>query len=251
MERGILQSRKAIEIRSLIKNVSLPHLLIEDNKQKKEPFLDLGNCGLTNSSLDMFADCNHLKSLSLGTAYYDESGKYIESNNKQTPNIFNYIPNTLPAQLAALQVRGASIQNMSNIDRLTDLNLLDLSNNKISKIENIDNLTSLHELALHGNEITGIKEVQFPENLKILHLSYNKIASLEGIENCPKLEDLVIYNNQISSIYPITKLPALKTLNVQSNPITDCPSDVWVDNDIQQIKAYFNEMRLSKAWIYR
>ncbi|SFQ46622.1 leucine-rich repeat protein [Parafilimonas terrae] len=248
MPKEVLQSRNAAEIRSLIKKISLPQLLIEDSKPKEQKFLDLGNCGLTDNSheLKLLAQCNHLTGLSLGMAYYDEAGKYIESSNRQLTNIFNAVPATLPPALTGLQIRNTVIQNISNVNHLSSLMLLDLSNNKIKSIENIEQLNSLHELALHGNEITGINDVQFPPNLKTLHLSYNKITSIDGIEACKNLDSLIIYSNQISKLQPVIKLPSLKTLNIQGNPITDCPSDVWIDNDISQIRAYFNEMSASK-----
>ncbi|MDI9869056.1 hypothetical protein, partial [Flectobacillus roseus] len=63
--------------------------LIAENKKTKNPFLDLGNCGLENYLPDELLDCVWLEHLNLGDWYYDVSkGEWKKSSNKKGANTF-------------------------------------------------------------------------------------------------------------------------------------------------------------------
>ena len=63
-----------------------------------------------------------------------------------------------------------SIQKIENLDNLTDLEYLNLGNNKIKMIENLDNLKNLKRLCLAGNKLRKIENLEGLENLKYLIL---------------------------------------------------------------------------------
>ncbi|MFA7070381.1 MAG: leucine-rich repeat domain-containing protein, partial [Sulfurimonas sp.] len=53
---------------------------------------------------------------------------------------------------------------------------------KISKIEGLDKLVNLNELDLSYNKISKIEGLEKLVNLKVLCLSYNKISKIEGLD---------------------------------------------------------------------
>ena len=98
-----------------------------------------------------------------------------------------------------------SISKIENLDSLTRLRELDLSENRILKFENLHKLTLLESLNLSGNSIKDLPKsaVEPLKCLKSLKLSKNKISSLQEIGNLavlPNLENLFVAGNQVCEI---------------------------------------------------
>ncbi len=243
LDKKLITSKRAVAIRAAFNKVSLPFQLINESIQKKETFLDLGNCGLNDASseLSFLKSCTNLEKLSLGINYYNNEDVEILTENTLGKNFFTRIPKDLPTTISELQIRDSAIEEISNISHLENLWLLDLSFNRIKQITNISMLKKLNELSLHDNKISKIKSVKFSPHLKILHISENELDTLDGIESCNNLEQLIVYGNNIEQVAPLLNLENLRTINLNGNPIIDCPSDIWTTSDINQIKAYFKE----------
>ena len=60
------------------------------------------------------------------------------------------------------------IENIQGLDKLSNLHILDLSNNLISQIKGLDKLKKLEILCLNNNQITEIKGLDNLENLRVL-----------------------------------------------------------------------------------
>jgi hypothetical protein len=52
--------------------------LIAENKLTRNPFLDLGNCGLKNYLPEEILECTWLQRLNLGDYYYELSQKKMD-----------------------------------------------------------------------------------------------------------------------------------------------------------------------------
>ncbi|MBU3110993.1 YARHG domain-containing protein [Clostridium lacusfryxellense] len=76
---------------------------------------------------------------------------------------------------------GKHITNLSGIENLTNLTLLNLSNNQITNIEPLIGLTKLTDLALVNNKITNIEPLKELANLNSLELDNNKIKDYSPI----------------------------------------------------------------------
>lgn len=242
----INNSQNPVEIRSVLKECSIVEILIDDCKRTNSTFLDLGNCGLYDGSkeLEKLKDLDAVESLTLGKGYYDSNGVYKNSKNQYTNNTFTLIPSKLPPNLIELQIRNSEILKI-NLLNTPKLELLDLSFNKIMRIENLQVLISLKELALHGNNITKIENLSHLKNLKKLHLSSNKIKRIEGLEKL-NLDELQLYSNEIEYIRPLIKLKSVEKFSITNNPlIRDCPSDIWLNNNLNEIKTYFNNLSIN------
>lgn len=76
---------------------------------------------------------------------------------------------------------GKHITNLSGIENLTNLTLLNLSNNQITNIEPLIELTNLTDLALVNNKISNIEPLKELANLNSLELDNNKIKDYSPI----------------------------------------------------------------------
>lgn len=103
------------------------------------------------------------------------------------------------------------------------------SNNEIVKVEHLDKLRQLQELDLSKNKIRAIETSSFAPHLQIisLRLDENGLRSLANIERLPNLQTLSIASNRISEFHELEKLvelPHLLELSLASNPITRKPN---------------------------
>lgn len=105
----------------------------------------------------------------------------------------------LLAELSELTAVQKSIQDLTGLEKATDLKILNLYGNKIKDISILSSLTQLTELSLGDNQIMDITP----------------------LANLTQLETLWLYNNQITDFTPLTKLPQLKELSLTRNSITD------------------------------
>lgn len=125
----------------------------------------------------------------------------------------------LIAQLPPLEKMDAALNALVACKKLS------LSTNSIEKISNLANLKNLEILSLGRNiikKITGMEEVG--GTLKQLWLSYNQIEKLDGLQPCVKLEVLFMSNNKVKSWEEIEKLatlPCLVNVLFKGNPLYD------------------------------
>lgn len=110
------------------------------------------------------------------------------------------------------------IKTFTSIDNLKSLEFLDLGYNLIKEIPKI-NLPSLKELYLMSNDISKIENVNF-SGLKILDLANNDIKELENLE-CSTIEECFLGVNNISKICDMSGLENLKILDLQWNKLSE------------------------------
>ncbi len=138
--------------------------LIEENKKTKNPFLDLGNCGLKDLPNEIF-ECTWLTVLNLGDFYYDqELKKYVESANGGALNSLENINSKIISNLTnlySLYLSFNKVNDLSFLLTLKDLKALDISYNKITDITYLMNSIGLQSLDLSNNQITDISPI-FP-----------------------------------------------------------------------------------------
>jgi len=90
----------------------------------------------------------------------------------------------------------------------------------IGEIKGLERLINLEELQLEGNSILEIKGLEQLENLKILNLSKNKIKEIKGLERLKKLKILALDGNEIEVLKGLENLKCLKSLFLHDNNIT-------------------------------
>ena len=84
----------------------------------------------------------------------------------------------------------------------------------ITRIQGLDKITELEELDLSWNKLTTLKGLGLEKltNLKILKIHDNKISKIEGLDNLINLKELLLYNNRIRKIEGLENLVNLEKL---------------------------------------
>lgn len=123
--------------------------------------------------------------------------------------------------LEVLDMNGNNVSEIKGLENLINLKSLDISHNKITEIKGLDKLVNLEKLNLGGSKIIEINGLGNLINLKVLNLSGNRITELKGLENLVKLRELHLRNNNILEIKGLKNLIHLERLILYKNPITD------------------------------
>ena len=96
-------------------------------------------------------------------------------------------------RILSLQNKGiTNIKEIKGLEKLIDLECLDLSFNRIPEIKGLEPLVNLKELHLNNNIINEIKGLETLRNLNFLYLDNNSIKEIKGLGNLINLQDLTI-----------------------------------------------------------
>ncbi|HKR06244.1 MAG TPA: leucine-rich repeat domain-containing protein, partial [Bacteroidia bacterium] len=205
-------------------------LLIKACLETKDPYLDLGRCGITDlSDLPELFECTHLKTLVLSDAWYDyKSDKKFESSNLGKPNSLLVISSNI-IKLKNLEklilsdwYENWKIKDLSFLKFLSGLKYLDISHNYNSDCSFLENLTALHTLYLINNRIIDYRFLKNLTALQSLDLRRNRILACSFLENLTALQSLFLSENYISDCSFLENLTALQTLILRENHISDC-----------------------------
>lgn len=119
-------------------------------------------------------------------------------------------------------VEGKSIQDVSPLSELTQLDILILKQDGITDVSPLKTLTNLSELDLSMNgAIKDVSAIQSMKKLTTLNVSSNAIENVDDIADLTKLQYLNISGNKISALPDMSKLTELRTLLASGNELTD------------------------------
>ena len=125
------------------------------------------------------------------------------------------------------------ISNIAGLDKLKNLEELDLMGNKIKIINNLDGFTNLKSLNLRGNQISKIEGLINLINLENLYLDHNQISEIQGLDSLVKLKNLGLRKNQIVEIRGLEALENLEKLYLRGNQITQIQGLITLINIIE------------------
>ncbi|GMM34453.1 hypothetical protein DASC09_017780 [Saccharomycopsis crataegensis] len=104
------------------------------------------------------------------------------------------------------------------ISPLTQLKSLELSSNSIKRITNLERLQDLEEINLKWNEIEALEGVESLKKLTKLIISCNNISKVPAnLSKLSSLKELDLSNNKLTTWENLNDLPALKTFNLTAN----------------------------------
>ncbi len=227
----------------------LAQQLIAENKLTKNPYLDLGNCGLRKWPKELF-DCIWLEEINMCSTRFDlKTRKVIESKNFGKYNTFLDIPIEIQ-KLQNLKVLCINVFNehssisldITPISKLIHLQYLDLSACKIEDINPLYSLVNLQYLKLNGNNIANVFSIAHLINLQSLILGGNAIEDISALANLTNLECLELYMNFIDDISSLINLTNLQTLDLSVNKIVDISSLSNLVN-LKELNLDYNQLR--------
>ncbi|MFX1364454.1 MAG: leucine-rich repeat domain-containing protein [Promethearchaeota archaeon] len=133
----------------------------------------------------------------------------------------NYIDffNRKVTTLRISQKKIHNIEEIIELEKLKNLEVLDLSYNQISDMRGLENLYNLKALNLQNNLIKKVSGLNTLLNLQILNLNNNMIIEIEGLDKLINLRLLKLQNNVIHEITGLDNLPILNELYLSENSI--------------------------------
>ena len=125
------------------------------------------------------------------------------------------------SNLKELRLSGCGLSSIKPLESLTQLTLLDLSDNSISNLMPISGCTTLQTLLLSSNALTTLSSLSDLTNLQVLDLSHNVLKSLTPIAACTELRELYISHNQLMSTSGMEQMAQLEVFDASNNEIED------------------------------
>lgn len=106
----------------------------------------------------------------------------------------------------------------SDVEAITEINAFNCGINDISGIENMINLEVLE---ISDNHITDISDIAELRKLKELYLSDNGLSNIDAVKALTNLRILSIEGNEIKDVSALERLSNLTTLYLKNNPISE------------------------------
>ena len=146
-------------------------------------------------------------------------------------------------EMIDLTCASAGVSDLTGLDQLNFLQVLNFNNNTISSIAPLANLPLLYDINFGTNNISDIspltglgnlQTVTFISNnisdvsplanktqLTFLSVPSNNITDVSALSTLPNIQSLFLYFNNISDVSPLSFLPTLTTLYLYGNNISD------------------------------
>lgn len=123
-------------------------------------------------------------------------------------------------KIDALDMSFLRLRAAPNMQSLTGLRRLEVSENKLKSIQSLLNLRLLEELLLDGNDIEALDGIESLSQLECLDISHNKISSFpSGMQQLRRLVFLCAEGNHLQQTQQLEGLPALTQLYLSGNNI--------------------------------
>ncbi|MFC0187131.1 Ig-like domain-containing protein [Fictibacillus aquaticus] len=142
-------------------------------------------------------------------------------------------------KLKSLNLSDAMLQDISFIENITQLEVLNLGNqNFIKDLTSLAKLTNLQELELPGDmggrAITSIDELKNMPNLTKLNLGNNLVRNIEPLAGLTRLTDINLGSNQIRDLGPLVE--NVMNSNGRENIAIELGFNPLALNNIQQLE---------------
>ncbi|KAG9396466.1 Leucine rich repeat [Carpediemonas membranifera] len=147
-----------------------------------------------------------------------------------------------PPQLMRIDVDDNQIKDLPEGLLLTDLTVLNVSNNALSAIPAM-RMPALAELDAHDNQINAVAETLLASTaqLTLLDLSQNDLTTLPSISHNTQLSVLKLHQNKLTTVPDISSCP-VTWLDISRNKIGTIPEGVWQDTKLLELDVSYNPL---------
>jgi internalin A len=211
--------------------------LIAENKKTRSPFLDLGNCGLTEV-LEAIGELVWLEGLSFSCSWREFDGrellhKYSQNTGKAneiarlTPNSLSKIgPISSLIKLRKLFLGGhehtpMTFNDLSPLLNLIHLQQLDVSRTQVADLSPLSGLTNLKQLDISRTQAADLSSLSGMTYLQQLYISRTPAADLSPLRNLTHLQKLLAWDTRVADLSPLRGLTHLQQINVLRAPLDD------------------------------
>ena len=135
------------------------------------------------------------------------------------------------ANVTSLRCSGATLSNLNEINQLTGLTSLELTNTGLTDVSALLTFAAqLESLNLSGNDLADLITIGQLGNLQSLDLSDTGLELIDSLVNLLNLTELNLADNNITDLASLYSLTNLEQLNLTGNRNLNCP-DVFTLRD--------------------
>ncbi len=221
--------------------------LIDENKKTQSPFLDLGNCGLTEVPEEI-GELVWLEELSFASQWrYSNKKEWVIKHSQNTEpknNITCLASATIRShsslvdrpvksspfsgltKLKKLYLNGSDVEPMafddlSPLSGLANLQELNISYTHVNDLSQLSGLVMLQQLDVSRTPVTDLSPLSSLANLQELVVWMMPVINLSPLSGLENLQRLVAQSTQVHDLSPLSGLANLQKLNVSNTPVTD------------------------------
>src|SRR5690554_6610945 len=115
------------------------------------------------------------------------------------------------------------IQSLDGIEQLSNLRVVNLSQNNIRTIQSLAKLKRLFALDISANKLEDLNGIEQLPKLNKLNANNNQLASADSLQELKNLKRLYISNNQLQSLSFVSSLESLENLDAENNQRSSLP----------------------------
>ncbi len=123
--------------------------------------------------------------------------------------------------LTSLNINRMDLNDLTGLDKCTNLTTLILGNCNITDISQLSLLINLTTLSLQMNNLVDISALSSLTKLTLLDVGTNQISNISVLASFTNLNELYLAGNQVVDISPLSSLINLSWLDLRVNKITD------------------------------
>ncbi len=279
-----LQNDKLDDFNYLLRNIIINRYtdrlnyarnIIKENLLTKNTELDLGNCSLTSLyEIEELFENTHIEKLILSNewaAFRNIKWHKITSKNQLEKNSLGDLhPNLSKLKNLKYLIAGGDwndgkswwnrwrIYDLSPVLSLSNLEYLNISNNKIRNVPTLSKLKKLRILHLNNNEITNVNIRSNCISLEEIYLSNNQLTSVSFVKFLLVAKTIDLHGNKIKSLEPIQSQFVRmnvtnskweqNTINIAKNPLVQPPMEI-VNISKEAVISYFNDLSKGGSFI--
>jgi len=186
------------------------------------PDVNLATAIRKNIDLAPGSPITKLDMLSLGRLY-DSGPNVIDSFPRDHPEkqIVNLTGLEHATNLEYIELNDNRIVDLTPLAELTQLKSLLIERNRIGDVSPLAGLTQLSSLEIAGNQINDVSPLARLANLLRLGLENNQVSDITPLKGLTNLRGLYLSGNQITgeTLTPLTEFPKLVALSLSFNPV--------------------------------
>lgn len=181
-------------------------------------------------------------------AHLNEEGWAIRMRDmwlKEVPDFCSLLNEEDHENIKAINLQDNEIELVNqDLSCLTNIELINISYNKVTAVRSLGDIPSLKQLKLQKNNISTLEN--FPEfiGLESLVLSFNNLKDTVWLEKLKNLTNLELAHNSIENLVGVENLERLETLKIEFNNIREIDSLDDLKN-LKFVSAARNQLRTS------
>lgn len=154
--------------------------------------------------------------------------------------------------LKKISIRQSYLENITFSPFLSVV-ILDLSQNNLTHLDkSIEKMVNLQYINLSFNKLSSIQFLEGLTKLKKIEVNYNNLAELPDFTKLVNLEYLSCYKNCVSMINSnIIFSEKLEYFNIADNNLTDIPDFLWGMKYFYNFNFTFNKILLSRLNLFK